>query len=377
MKRAVIVNCFETYEERIDLVYEFLVKNDMDVTVVQSNFKHINKIVRKDHKKGYVFIETEPYYKNLSIQRLRSHYIFAKDAFKIVEKIKPELLYVVVPPNSSAKFAGQYKLKNKKIKLIFDIIDLWPETMPFGKIKKLPPIIFWGALRDKYLRYADLIVTECDLYQKVLNKVIIGMRTQTIYLAKKATDVESKIKTDDDEIHLAYLGSINNIIDITKILKIIKSINKVKPVTLHIIGDGEKRQELLMQVKLIGARVEYYGKIYNPQEKQDVFDRCHFGLNIMKDSVCVGLTMKSIDYLQAGLPIINNISFDTCTLVQRHSIGYNIDNNNLDDVVALINKLSKEDLAAMRHRAKKVYEDYFSEVSFYKSMRKGLELIEN
>ena len=76
------------------------------------------------------------------------------------------------------------------------------------------------------------------------------------------------------------------------------------PVTLHIIGDGESKQELIDAAKAGGATVEYHGKIHDPQDKQDIFDKCHFGLNIMK-SVCVGLTMKSIDGFLS--PIINNI----------------------------------------------------------------------
>ena len=36
----------------------------------------------------------------------------------------------------------------------------------------------------------------------------------------------------------------------------------------------------------------------------------------MKQEVFVGLTMKSIDYFEAGLPIINNIHGDTWNIVK-------------------------------------------------------------
>ncbi|WP_249869219.1 hypothetical protein [Oceanobacillus saliphilus] len=97
----------------------------------------------------------------------------------------------------------------------------------------------------------------------------------------------------------------------------------IKPVTLHIIGDGEKKEELIDCAKLSGATVIYHGKIYDQNKKQQIFDCCHYGLNIMKDSVFVGLTMKSIDYFEAGLPIINNIRGDTWDLVEKHGIGIN------------------------------------------------------
>ena len=40
----------------------------------------------------------------------------------------------------------------------------------------------------------------------------------------------------------------------------------------------------------------------------------------MKDSVFVGLTMKSIDYFEAGLPILNTIKGDTWKFVDELGI---------------------------------------------------------
>src|SRR5690606_38334337 len=136
------------------------------------------------------------------------------------------------------------KQKNKNVKLIFDLIDLWPETMPIGKAKNFPPFTFWGAMRDHSLKYADLVITECDLYQSVLHDALKSIKTETVYLAKKDIVVTSNPKLNEDEIHLAYLGSINNIIDIPKIKKIIETLQKIKPTTLHVIGDGESKEFL-------------------------------------------------------------------------------------------------------------------------------------
>jgi glycosyltransferase involved in cell wall biosynthesis len=123
------------------------------------------------------------------------------------------------------------------------------------------------------------------------------------------------------------LGSINNIIDIDTIVEIVKQIQKHKPVSMHIIGDGENREKLISEVKGTGAEVIYHGKVYDREEKQQILDGCHYGLNIMKDSVCVGLTMKSMDYFEFGLPIINNIYGDTWDLIKNKNIGTNYVDN--------------------------------------------------
>ena len=71
--------------------------------------------------------------------------------------------------------------------------------------------------------------------------------------------------------------------------------------------------------------MHFYGAIYDDQEKQKILSQCHFGLNIMKPSVCVGLTMKSLDYFRHGLPIINSIPEDSEMLVRTKNIGFQWD----------------------------------------------------
>ncbi len=130
-------------------------------------------------------------------------------------------------------------------------------------------------------------------------------KLQTLYLARDFQLYRFVNTPPKDKIALCYLGSINNIIDIPCIGEIIRKFDL--PVELHIIGDGEKREELCETARNAGAEVIFHGIIYDPKKKQAIFDRCHAGLNIMKSSVYVGLTMKSMDYFAASLPVINNI----------------------------------------------------------------------
>jgi glycosyltransferase involved in cell wall biosynthesis len=364
----VIINCFDTYEDRIDLVYDFLKSNNHKVKVVQSNFRHFKKSYRKEKKKDFIFVDTKSYYKNISIKRLLSHYFFAKKAFEIVEDIQPDLIYTIVPPNFTTKFASLYTKKNKDVKLVFDIIDLWPETMPIGLIKKIPPFTFWRNMRDKNLKQADFIITECDLYQKVLDDKIQNIKTETLYLAKKDIEIDLEADLSEKSFDICYLGSINNIIDIDLITSIISQLNKLKPTTLHIIGDGENKDKLISSVKKSGAQVNFYGEIYDSKEKQNIFKRCHFGLNIMKSNVCVGLTMKSIDYFQFGLPIINNIGYDTEEIVENNKVGFNIINGKIDKLINNLKDINNNEYKNMRYYSRNVYEKHFSIDSFNKKL---------
>lgn len=323
---VVIVNAFDTYEHRVRLLYDVFKENGDSVKVLTSNFRHFEKIKRTENIEGFQFFDAEPYKKNLSYQRLHSHYKLSKDIFKSLDN-EPDIdiLWVLIPPNSFAKDAALYKKAHPKVKLIFDLIDLWPETMPIGLMKKFFPFSVWKNLRNNNLKFADTIVTECNLYQKTLKEILKGKIVETLYLARPLVSYEPHLDLPLNQVNLCYLGSINNIIDIDAIVKIVSNIKKNKPVTLHIVGDGEKKDQLVTAVKSRGGVVILHGKVYDRAEKQRIFDSCHYGLNIMKPSVCVGLTMKSMDYLEFGLPLINNIQGDTWDIIEQNRIGYNID----------------------------------------------------
>ena len=318
----VIINCFDTYEHRVELLRSHFMAQGKTVRVLTSDWKHFHKAVRQDCPEGYELIHVQPYQKNLSVSRMASHYRFAKDVMSRVEELNPQMIWALIPPNSLAKTAAQYKKKHPGVKLVLDLIDMWPETMPISRFKTLPPFSWWKLLRDNHVGQADALVTECQLYQTILQGKCAPEKLHTLYLARPWAEDAANVNLHEDKVALCYLGSINNIIDIDCIGNIIRSIGG--PVDLHIMGDGESREQLISAAKDAGANVMFHGKVYDRARKQAIMDRCHAGLNIMKKSVFVGLTMKSMDYFECGIPIINNIHGDTWKFVEEFGIGVNI-----------------------------------------------------
>ncbi len=320
-----IINCFDTWEHRAGFLYKVMIQEGHRVKVLTSDYKHMDKKTILEKKKDYKFFPAKPYARNLSLDRIYSHVQLSRDIFYFAEKNHSsiEMLWVLAPPNSFVNDAGKIKQRHPEIKVVIDIMDLWPETMPLGFCKKLPVFGHWKRLRDNSLMHADFVITECCLYRQILKKQLCGQKVQTIYLARENLGYNPHLNLSKDEICLCYLGSINHIVDIDAIINIVKECQKKKPVKIHIAGDGEKKEELIHKVENAGAKAVYHGKVYNRHEKQKIFDSCHYGLNIMKKSVCVGLTMKSVDYFEFGLPIINNIHGDTWNAVNRYHIGIN------------------------------------------------------
>ena len=371
MKKAVCISCTHHYAERTRAVETALTAAGYDVTYITSDFSHYTKQYYRVELPHCVQIPTRPYTKNISPQRLLSHLEFSRDAMAEVARLKPDLMYVEVPPNSLCRAAARYKRNHPGVKLIFDIFDLWPESFPDFRAKRLLglPFRLWAQFRDKGLPEADLVFTECELFRQKLRRFLKDVPSQTLYLCRETATVQTpKLLPQQQALHLCYLGSINNIIDISAISELIGHIQPKRDVALHIIGDGESRDTFIEAVRATGAQVEFHGKVYDPAAKQAIFDRCSFGLNIMKPSVCVGLTMKSVDYFAGGLPILNTIPADTWDFVAQRQMGFNIDRENLAEAARQIAETTPETQLQMAENALCAFRELFTEEIFQQKL---------
>lgn len=359
IKKAVLISKFNFYDNRIKYVKAELIKKGFNVLYITSDFNHIEKKKMSTKIENSIEIETMPYKKNFSIKRILSHYKFSKSVYKEINKINPDLIYAIIPPNFLVKYLSKYK-RRKNVKLIYDIYDLWPETFPNKKnfIMKLA-FLFWSNLRDKNLKYANKIVLECHGYKNILGDKIEEIPNYVFY-PYLGEYIEPIAKTLNFDISFCYLGSINNIIDINLIVKILAELNKNRNVNLNIIGSGEKIEELLYLLNQNKIKYKNYGKIFDITMKKKIFEESHFGINIMKETVEVGMTLKSTEYFMHGLPIINNIKYDSTDLVKDYKIGYNIKYNNLEEIVRKFEYITNEEYNIMVKNVKKMYNENFS-----------------
>lgn len=231
---------------------------------------------------------------------------------------------------------------------------MWPETFPSGSVKQLLalPFSIWAGLRDKNLPAADRVIPECRLFCRKL-----GLPEENaIYLAaQRSPDQPHQARLRADGLDLCYLGAINNVVNIDAIADLTAQLRRLKPVTVHVIGDGEKCPQLLQALKDAGAEVDWRGVVYDEAEKHAVMSCCHFGFNLMKPDVCVGLTMKSVDYFRHDLPILNNIPADTAELVDREQVGVNVG----PDTAAQVAGMTVEDCLRMRENVRRVFDETF------------------
>ena len=331
-RRVIVVNSSSTFEYRVNLFRKVMEERGWEVLIIGSDYDHIKKCKRsKPDDEQVIYLPTLPYKKNISMARIRSHFQFSNDAFNKIKDMDADLLYIVVPPNSQSGIAKKYKARHPKVKVIMDVIDLWPESFPSSHSESFP-FTLWAGVRNRNLKFADIVITECDLYHQYLNK-FCRHELQTIYWAHKEELPEeteyieqavSSANPSVDKWVLGYLGSVNNIIDIDKICSVVGLLKAERQVDVHIIGAGERMDEFVSALKDAGANVINHGAVYDLKQKVDILSQCHFGINIMKSTVRVGMSMKSVDYLQYGVPVLNGIPGDMEEIVASYHCGINI-----------------------------------------------------
>lgn len=376
MKIVVITNS-DQYEPRVEQI-SALLKDNHEVIVYSTDFVHRTKTHRTESKnKDFILFHAIGYKKNLSIERLVSQWDFAKRVMKECEKHSPDVIYCLVPGNSFVYHASRYKKKHPNVKLVFDIIDMWPESFPIKKLSWLPPFKIWKNIRNKHLKNAHVVNSECRLFLEELGSAVKDVPTEVLYFAKPETDTDKTPNLPSDVVNLCYLGSVNNIIDIDFIAAMVKEISALKKTCVHIIGNGERIDEFSNALKTAGAQVENHGVIYEAEQKQKIFNECHFGINAMRDSVCVGLTMKSVDYFDAALPLLNNIKGDTTEFVNDYGAGFNVTYENMSCVAKKVASLSDGEFIKMRLAAQSVFRENLSSEIFKATFKKFTNILEN
>lgn len=385
LKCAVLINCVEFENLRLYPIETLLKGKQYNVTLLLSDFSHTKKQYITERKENYTYIHVPAYQKNVSLKRIWSHLWFGKAVKKYLDELHPDLIYLMIPPNNMAKYCLAYKKAFPKTKYILDILDLWPESMPMEVFKSTYPFRKWAKLRNDSILSADAVITECNLYQKKLAPYLEKNDcVETLYLFKEQSEDERslvleqlKTETQADKVVLGYLGSINHIIDIKSLDEIIRSLVQAgKKVEFRIIGDGEGRDTLIEAAKKAGAQVQYYGKIFEESRKIEILGPCDFALNLMKSSVVVGLTTKSMDYFSYGLPLINNIRGDTWNLVEEQNLGINY----TGDQEALCRQVSAwlmSDRIGGRRRVLVCFDESFTRAAFERKLMNVLEKIEN
>ena len=293
--KAICISCFDYYETRIKGIIEYFDSKNYEVRYLISDFNHFSKSKYKADYGGSKQLNVISYKKNLSISRLLSHMQYSKKVTREIKRFKPDVIYCIIPPNSLVKDVGKYKLKNRNVKLIFDIYDMWPESFPYRTQNHIIKFLFskWAMLRDEHITDADRIIVVSNKSKEDIDKKY-HLNAKVLFPCISLGDVPNYSFDISKKIEFLYLGHVNHITDIELGTEFLGSLSRSREVILHIIGEGQNRERWISMLRQVGIKTICHGVVFDENEKKKIFQMCNFGLNIPRKEINSSMSLKSI-----------------------------------------------------------------------------------
>lgn len=385
MKLLIISNYWhyknEKSSSRYNTITEMALEQGFDTEVVTSSFYHTKKTQREkltSAKYKTIQIYEPSYSKNISLKRIISHKIFANGVIKYLKQLKdtPDVIYLFVPPTGLAKKVVKFANAHN-IKVIIDVLDLWPEAFEMVLPKPLSKLLLPMKKDVEYAyKNADAIVAVSKGYAQ--RAVAVNKNTSTgtvVYIgtdltvfdknAQNAPELDGKLRP----ITMAYIGMLGKSYNLIAVMKAMKELiaENFDKVEFIVMGSGPMQEKFEEYAENNNLPVRFTGRLsYEDMVKRLV--KCDFGVNVLQEKAAQSIINKHADYLSAGIPIIN-IQKDNefSDLLRKNNAGIVCP---VDDISTLKNAIkelaeNKELRDTMGKNSRKLAEKYFDRKATY------------
>lgn len=346
-----------SFTDRFCYLAKMMHEQGHNVELVVSDFCHDNKTERENTVcKLYPFkvtlLHEDPYIKNVSIQRLKSHFKWGKQVGIYLKTVGlPDIIYCAIPSLTVANEVAKF-CKRNEVKFVVDLQDLWPEAFAMAVPSKLLQQTFlpmkWYV--DASYRAADLAVAVSDTY---VNRILtVNKRISdglSVYLGNdgEAFDEGRKkyqLERNEDEIVVGYIGNMSTSYDIPCVmdaLAIVKKRGNVKQsIRFVLVGGGVDEAKFMNFAKNVYPNTTFLGR-KSYQEMAGLLSGYDVVVNpIVKGSVA-SIINKVGDYALSGKPVVNTQeSLEYRELVDSYECGINCECGDAEQVADAIEKLA-------------------------------------
>ena len=340
-----------------------------------ADFEHLGKRHHEEPDDPSIrFIHVPGYKRNISLRRIVSHLVFCQRLRRALTGRRHDVYFVLVPPSLSLWVARKTAKKNRS-SVFVDIVDLWPDALPAGGLKRMvfDALIgwWWRLLRNALYRKCDRVIS-CSAW--FLDQVGVDESKRCVLYHCLPDEVDYSQQRENNRepavgqpLVIVYLGSMNHVADLDTLVALMSGLKKRIPSKLVLIGQGERRQWLLNTLKESQIAFEDAGAIFDPKEKARILGEAHYGYNGFISQTAVGFSYKAIEYIGAGLPILNSLQGDLTALVERYHAGLNFDASDLDGLLTQLSEMTPDEYNALRRGVKALYADKLDPSVFRKS----------
>lgn len=335
----ILVVCQYYYPEpfRISDICEALAEKGHDVTVVTGTPNYPEGEIYKGYEKGN---RAEEVIKGVKVHRCRqiprkkgpiyrflNYYSYAVSSRHYVVKMQEDFDVVFVnqlSPVMMAEAGISWAKKHKKRSVLY-CLDLWPESLLVGGIKKDSLIYrFFLGVSKRIYRNVDQILVSSHGFLNYFDTVL-GMDSGKIgYLPQYAEEMFDQLpvaegnKKTVDFLFAGNVGTLQSVETIVEAAHILKDENNIH---IHIAGSGISLENCRKKADGLD-NITFYGR--RPLEEMPKFYSMADAMLItMEKNTVLSETLpgKVQSYLAAGKPVIGAIDGETVRIVDDADCG--------------------------------------------------------
>lgn len=397
MKILVVCQYYHPEPFRVSDICEELVKKGHEVTVLTGIPNYPEGVIYEGYqKRKHEEINGVEVYRSYTIPRrsgaiyrFLNYYSYAlSSTLKVAfNKIKPKsggefdvVLVNQLSPVMMAYAGIKYKEKHSK-KLIMYCLDLWPESLVAGGIKRNSPIFkLFHRISKKIYKKCDKILVTSKMFTDYLKNEFNLEEKNIEYLPQYAESIFSPAdckKIPNETIDFMFAGNIGSAQKIDTIIKVAYKCKNISNIQWHIVGDGSELEKIKKLSEELGlVSIHFYGR--QPLEKMpEYYSKADAMLITMEADPIISLTLpgKVQTYMAAGKAIIGCIDGETQMIIDDAKCGYCSAAENIELFLDNIKKyisLNKNETMKMEQNSRNYYEQNFSKDRYIDQLIKVL-----
>jgi glycosyltransferase involved in cell wall biosynthesis len=241
--------------------YDFaqeLQKRGHSVTIFASSFHYANYCEMKEYGKqnyinesingvDFIWFKTPPYSHN-GLARVKNMLAFMRAVLKFDKKRLPKPDVIIGSSVHLFAVYAAYRLSQKyNVPFVFEVRDLWPQTLIDMGMSRFHPFVISQALLERFLyKRADHIITllpKADQYIEKfdIKKDVITWISNGTKLRKSS---EKKELFKNSKFNIVYAGSMGKANDLEKLIAAAKILEDKKNIHFTLIGSGAQKEKL-------------------------------------------------------------------------------------------------------------------------------------
>ena len=321
------------------------------------------------------------------IQRVINYYSFPLGASRKVKEIECDF-DVILSLQSSPVMQAWPAVKIAEetgIPLLHYVIDIWPECLLAGGIKRGSAVFnhFADVSRNLYSK-ADRLAITSPQFKNYLEK-LLGREASTFYLPQYAEDVFSETAPasvpagyEPGKINLTFAGNVGSAQSVETLVCAAAILNNDDRFLFHIVGSGSELEHCKeLAADLNADNIIFHGR-HEIDEMPSFYRTSDAMVATFADNPVLGLTLprKIQSYMAAGKPILASVTGEAKRVIEDSGCGFCCEAEDAEGLAIACLKIATLSWSARRQMGQNglaYYQKYFSRGNFFDTLDSELQ----